>query len=62
MARTPVLTGLLGAENVEGAWRALDIDTQRSVLSALMTVVLLPPGRGARVFDPSTVQTEWKST
>jgi len=62
MARTPVLTGLLGAENIERAWEALDIDTQRSVLTALMTIVLLPPGRGARVFDPRTVQTSWRTS
>lgn len=62
MARTPVLTGLLTAENVSEAWHALDIDSQRSVVDRLLTVVLLSPGRGARVFDPRTVETTWRTT
>ena len=62
MARIPVLTGLLTAENVEEAWHALDVDSQRSVIDALLTVVILSPGQGARVFDPRTVQTDWRMT
>lgn len=37
-------------------WDAEPIDVRAETVRALYRVVLLPPGRGARVFDPDTVQ------
>lgn len=61
LARTPVLTGILTADDVETALHALDVDTQRTIVDALVTVTIHPPGRGARVFDPRTVEITWRT-
>jgi site-specific DNA recombinase len=39
----------------EAVWDELDLSRQRAVLAALGTVTLRPAGRGARQFDPRTV-------
>lgn len=62
LARTPVLTDLLTSNNVEDTWASMDIDRQRAVIDALITVKLHPPGRGARTFDPRTVDIAWKAS
>lgn len=60
-AVTPVFAGLVRAEDVKAAWELLDLDRHRAVIDALLTVQLQSPGRGARTFDPSTVQITWKT-
>jgi site-specific DNA recombinase len=60
-AITPVVADLLRSEDVEAAWRTLDLDRQREVIGTLMTVSLHSPGRGARSFDPATVEVTWKT-
>jgi site-specific DNA recombinase len=57
--RVSVLGELVAAGDVQAVWDDLDLDQQRAVIAALMVVTLLPPGRGARVFRPETVQVEW---
>ena len=59
--RVSVLGGLVGADDVRAVWDGLDLDRRRAVVDALMTITLLSPGRGARVFDKSTVRIEPKS-
>lgn len=59
--RVDVLGPLVNAENVHAAWDALDVDRQRAVIDTLMTVRLLPPGRGTRTFRPDTVKIGWKT-
>lgn len=54
--RGDVLGPLVGADRIEEAWEALDLDRRRAVVSTLMDVVVLPAGRGARDFHPATVQ------
>lgn len=58
--RSDVLGALVGAQDVEAAYRALDTDRQRLVIDLLVTVRLMPPGRGTRIFRPETVQIEWR--
>jgi hypothetical protein len=59
--RVDVLGDLVNAEDVAAAWGATPTDRQRGVIDALMTVTLLPVGRGRRYFDPETVEIEWKA-
>lgn len=61
LARRPALTALLSTADVRTMWEELHIDTQREVLDELMTITLQPPGRGARVFEPRTVEITWKA-
>ncbi len=61
-ARTPVLTDLLTSGDVEQTWAGMDLDRQRAVIDALVTIKLHPPGRGARTFDPRTVEITWRTS
>lgn len=58
---TPVVADLLRSEDVAAAWDALDLDRQRAVVRTLLTITLHSPGRGARTFDPETVEVTWVS-
>jgi DNA invertase Pin-like site-specific DNA recombinase len=58
LGRQSVLAPLAAAANVSTAWDALSVGQRRSAVDALMTVVLHPAGRGARVFDPAMVLPE----
>jgi site-specific DNA recombinase len=60
--RAGLLGPLIGAADVRAAWLALDVDAQRAVVTDLMAgLALMPPGRGARTFDPGTVVHEWRA-
>jgi DNA invertase Pin-like site-specific DNA recombinase len=61
LGRADVLGPLVGAEDVQVAWDALSIEKKRAVIAVLATVVVYPPGRGVRKFDPTTVGIEWLS-
>jgi hypothetical protein len=54
--RVDILGPLVGAADVLAAWDALSTSRKRAVLDILMTVVIHPPGRGTRNFDPATVE------
>jgi hypothetical protein len=54
--RVDILGPLVGAADVLAAWEALGTSRKRAVLDILMTVVIHPPGRGTRIFDPATVE------
>jgi hypothetical protein len=41
-------------------WAALDIDSRRAVLTALVAITIMPSGSG-KAFDPDSVLTTWKS-
>lgn len=63
MTRAPVLTDLVGAEDVRVAWEALPFDRKRAVIDTLMTVTIAPePIQGARHFKPELVRVEWKTS
>lgn len=53
------LTELVEADDVEAAWGSLSMRKRREVVRSLMTVSMLPAGKGSR-FDPSSIQIEWK--
>jgi site-specific DNA recombinase len=59
--RVSVLGPLIGAADVDKIWQDLALDEQRAVIDTLMTVRLRRPGRGARYFDPETVEIKWKN-
>jgi site-specific DNA recombinase len=60
-ARTNPLADLAGRPDVQGRWDALTLDRQRAVVDALMTITVLPVGRGAgRSFDPDGLRIEWR--
>jgi DNA invertase Pin-like site-specific DNA recombinase len=57
--RVDVLGPLVRARNLPRLWDRLDVDRRRSVIKILMSITLLPPGRGRRTFDPETVVIDW---
>jgi site-specific DNA recombinase len=59
-SRASVLAELVRVDDVAVGWEALTLDRQRAVVDVLMTVTILPAGRG-RGFDPDTVRIAWKS-
>ena len=62
--KTDVLAPLLAAnDDAERAFvwdKELTPERRRGVINTLMTVRLLPPGRGVRTFRPQSVDIEWK--
>jgi hypothetical protein len=58
------LVGLVGAPDVRKAWRALELDQQRNVLRAALTVTLKTPRQGRMpdggYFDYEAVRFDWK--
>ncbi|MGW1057593.1 recombinase family protein [Micromonospora rubida] len=53
--RVSVLEPLLGAPDVEAAVRAMDTDRLRAVIQGVMSITILPAGRGTRTFRPESV-------
>ena len=60
------LAELVGVDDVRAWWKEATLARHRSVISALMTVAIMPVGYGRRVTDVdgarATVGVEWKST
>lgn len=52
---------LLLSADVASAWRQLPVQRRRRILSELVEVTVRPPGRGARYFDPDSVELRWRS-
>lgn len=59
--RADLLGPLISAPDVRAAWEAYDRARQRLVVDMLVSVVVWPPGRGARRFDPATVEVRPKA-
>ena len=53
--RTDVLGPLVHAKDVQAAWDGLGTDRRRAVIDALVTVVIMPAGQGAKKFREETV-------
>ncbi|MCX4540515.1 recombinase family protein [Streptomyces sp. NBC_01565] len=51
--------GLVGEEDVEAAWAALDLSRRRAVLAHLMEVTVMPAKRGPG-WDASAIRIAWK--
>ncbi|WP_231977626.1 recombinase family protein [Mycobacterium sp. E2989] len=59
--RLRVLDGIpLGRPEVAGAIRTLSADRFRAVMALLLTVTVVPVGKGRHVFDPARVQVNWR--
>ena len=54
-ASTSALAPFAGGEAQAPVWKGLDRERRRAVIAALASITLHPAGRGARVFDSSTV-------
>ena len=60
-ARAGDVLGPLLAVDVRAAWDRMDLAQRRAVVKAVVSsLVLLPPGRGRRPLDPSTVVITWR--
>ncbi len=57
--RAEALRDLVG-KDVAKVWERLHVDRRTAIISDLMTIVLMPPGKGKKTFDASTVRVEWK--
>jgi site-specific DNA recombinase len=57
--RVNALAPLITADDAGAVWESLDVSQRRAVVEMLMTVTLLPPGRGVRTFRPQTVVVTW---
>jgi DNA invertase Pin-like site-specific DNA recombinase len=55
-SRSSPLARIVQASDPSGEWEAMGLDLQRMLVQEVATVRLLPPGRGARVFRPETVE------
>jgi cytochrome c-type biogenesis protein CcmH/NrfG len=59
--RLRVLDGIpLGGPEVAGAIQKLSPDRFRAVMALLLTVTVLPVGKGRHVFKPERVQVNWR--
>ena len=55
-----VFDGLIGAADPRAAFDALSLDRKRAVIDALLTVTIMPVGKGNNRFDPSKVVIGWE--
>jgi site-specific DNA recombinase len=60
LGESPV-AALTSADDVSSAWEAMPLRDRKQVVDLLMTVTILPAGKGQR-FDPEQVQIEWRTT
>ncbi|MFD4420243.1 recombinase family protein [Agromyces sp. NPDC058484] len=59
--QTDVLAALVLSDDPGKVWeQEMTVETRRTVVDALMTVKVLPPGRGVRTFREDTVDIKWK--
>jgi len=57
--RADILGALVSTMDVAMVWDGLGTARQRAVIGLLCSIVIHPPGRGVRTFDPATVGIEW---
>ncbi len=57
---TAPYASLIATGDVTGTWRALPVSAQRDVIDVLMHITVKPAGRGARSFDPDTIEIGWR--
>jgi len=58
--KSPLASVPIGTEQVAEVFDGLPLSHRREIVRTLMTVTLLPPGRGSRHFDPASVRIDWK--
>lgn len=57
---SPLLDGLIGADNMEAAWLALPLTRRRAVVDLLLAVTVNRTAPGARDFDPDAIDLSWR--
>lgn len=60
-SRPQVLAALVGVQDVRAAWDQLSLGERRAVIDTLMTVTILPAGKGIR-FRPEHVRIDWRQS
>lgn len=58
-ATNPLLHKLCGP-NAQQRWNALTIEEKRAAVRSALTIEVMKPKKGSRVFDPNTVKVEWR--
>lgn len=58
-ALSPVVADVAGPDAADH-WARLSMPQKREVIDTLMTVTIMPMGRGRRTFDPSSVAVQWR--
>ncbi|WP_291794022.1 recombinase family protein [Brevibacterium sp.] len=51
---------VIGREDVQATWDALDVERKRMIVRALTDVTILPSRSGMKGFDPDLIQIDWK--
>ena len=59
VVETSPLAALAGADDIAARWAGLSLGQRRAIVGLLMTVTVLPAGRG-RGFDPTRVAITWR--
>ncbi|WP_435199493.1 recombinase family protein [Janibacter sp. GS2] len=59
LSRRPAVAALLEHDDLAVGWRSTPTEMQRQILASLATIRLHSPGRGARWFNPATVEISW---
>ncbi|WP_244892682.1 recombinase family protein [Mycobacterium asiaticum] len=57
--RAEIFDGVIGSDDVDAAFAALDLGRRRAIVNALMTVTVKPTGRG-KSFDRTSVDIEFR--
>lgn len=60
LTRRPDLATILDAADVTAGWAATPPAGRTRILAALAAITIHAPGRGARRFDPATVEVRWR--
>ncbi len=58
--RSDELAALVTADDVDRVWRELPLTSRRAVVDTLMSVTVLPAGKGAQ-FHPEQIRVEWRT-
>jgi site-specific DNA recombinase len=59
--KAAIFEGVIGAKDVHKAYASLDLGRRRTIVDALMTIKVMPVGKGTGpVFDPDAIDVVWK--
>lgn len=60
-AGLPDVVGMVAGTDAEDRWSTLSVVQRRAVVTALIDVVILPVGKGKRVFNPAAIRITWRA-
>ncbi|MDT3439123.1 recombinase family protein [Pseudofrankia sp. BMG5.37] len=61
MTQSGAFDGLLDVEDIAAHWESLSLPRRRAIIRAMVTVTILPTGRGRTAFNTDTVQIKRRS-